>query len=67
MALSFVFVPPQTVMVHTEDVTEVRQAERKRETLLQSEKLRGLGQMAARPEPVAHAGGQLQRTSPDRH
>ena len=46
LALSYVFVPPQTVMVHTEDITEAKQAEQQREAMAQSEKLRALGQMA---------------------
>src|SRR5579859_7480221 len=46
LAITFVFVPPQTVMLHTEDITEARQAERQREAMAQSEKLRALGQMA---------------------
>jgi hypothetical protein len=36
----------QTVMLHTEDVTEIRPTDRQREAMAQSEKLRGLGQMA---------------------
>jgi diguanylate cyclase (GGDEF)-like protein/PAS domain S-box-containing protein len=47
LALSFVFVPPQTVMVHIDDVTDRRQAEQQREAMAQSEKLRALGQMAS--------------------
>jgi len=46
LAFSYVFVPPQTVMIHTEDVTEARRAEQQREGMAQSEKLRALGQMA---------------------
>ena len=46
LAVSYVFVPPQTVMVHTEDITEAKQAEQQREAMAQSEKLRALGQMA---------------------
>jgi len=46
LAVTYVFVPPLTVMVHTEDVTEARLAEQQREALAQSEKLRALGQMA---------------------
>src|ERR1700682_4315337 len=46
LVLSYVFIPPQTVMIHTEDVTEARQAEQQREAMAQSEKLRALGQMA---------------------
>ena len=34
-------------MVHTEDVTEAKQAEQQREAMAQSEKLRALGQMAS--------------------
>ena len=41
------FVPPLTVMLHTEDITEARQAEQQREAMAQSEKLRALGQMAS--------------------
>ena len=47
LALTCVFVPPSTVMVHSEDVTEARQAEQQREAMAQSEKLRALGQMAS--------------------
>jgi diguanylate cyclase (GGDEF)-like protein/PAS domain S-box-containing protein len=46
LAVTYVFVPPHTVMIHTEDITEARQAEQQRETMAQSEKLRALGQMA---------------------
>ena len=46
LALTFVFVPPNTVMVHAEDITEAKQAEQQREAMAQSEKLRALGQMA---------------------
>jgi PAS domain S-box-containing protein len=46
LVFSLVFVPPQSVMIHTEDVTEARQAEQQHEALVQSEKLRALGQMA---------------------
>ena len=46
LVFTFVFVPPQTVMIHTEDVTEARRAEQQREAMAQSEKLRALGQMA---------------------
>ena len=35
-----------TVMLHTEDITEAKQAEQQREAMAQSEKLRALGQMA---------------------
>jgi C4-dicarboxylate-specific signal transduction histidine kinase len=34
-------------MIHTEDVTEARQADLQRKALAQSEKLRALGQMAS--------------------
>ena len=47
LAFTYVFVPPQTVMVHTEDITEAKQAEQQREAMAQSEKLRALGQMAS--------------------
>jgi signal transduction histidine kinase len=47
LAFTYVFVPPRTVMVHTEDVTEARHAEQQREAMAQSEKLRALGQMAS--------------------
>jgi PAS domain S-box-containing protein len=47
LVLSYVFVPPETVMVHTEDVTDVKHAEHQRIALAQSEKLRALGQMAS--------------------
>jgi PAS domain S-box-containing protein len=47
LVLSYVFVPPETVMVHSEDVTDVRHAEKQRTALAQSEKLRALGQMAS--------------------
>jgi PAS domain S-box-containing protein len=46
LAVSYVFVPPLTVMVHTEDITERKQAERHTEAMARSEKLRALGQMA---------------------
>ncbi|MGI9145305.1 MAG: ATP-binding protein [Chloroflexota bacterium] len=46
MALSYVFVPPSTVMLHTEDITAAKHADRQREAMAQSEKLRALGQMA---------------------
>ena len=46
LALTYVFVPPQTVMLHTEDVTEARQAEQQREAMARSEKLRAPGHMA---------------------
>jgi PAS domain S-box-containing protein len=46
LVLTYVFVPPQTVMLHTEDVTEARHAEQQGKALIQSEKLRALGQMA---------------------
>ena len=46
LAVTYVFVPPQTVMVHIEDITEAKQAEQQREAMAQSEKLRALGQMA---------------------
>jgi diguanylate cyclase (GGDEF)-like protein/PAS domain S-box-containing protein len=46
LALTYVFVPPQTVMIHTEDITEAKQAEQQRAAMAQSEKLRALGQMA---------------------
>ena len=47
LALSYVFVPPRTVMLHSEDITEAKQAEQQREAMAQSEKLRALGQMAS--------------------
>ena len=47
LAFTYVFVPPQTVMIHTEDITEAKQAEQQREAMAQSEKLRALGQMAS--------------------
>jgi signal transduction histidine kinase len=46
LVFTCVFVPSQTVMIHTEDVTEARRAEQQREAMAQSEKLRALGQMA---------------------
>jgi signal transduction histidine kinase len=46
LAVSYVFVPPLTVMAHVEDITEATQAEQQREAMVQSEKLRALGQMA---------------------
>jgi signal transduction histidine kinase len=46
LAVSYVFVPPLTVMLHTEDITENKRAEQHREAMAQSEKLRALGQMA---------------------
>jgi signal transduction histidine kinase/CheY-like chemotaxis protein len=47
LAVSFVFVPPKAVMAHIEDVTEAKRAEKQREAMAQSEKLRALGQMAS--------------------
>ena len=47
LAVTYVFVPPLTVMVHTEDITDSKQAEQQREAMAQSEKLRALGQMAS--------------------
>jgi PAS domain S-box-containing protein len=47
LVFTYVFVPPQTVMIHTEDITEAKQAEQQREAMAQSEKLRALGQMAS--------------------
>jgi diguanylate cyclase (GGDEF)-like protein/PAS domain S-box-containing protein len=47
LVITYVFVPPQTVMLHTEDVTDARRAEQQREAMAQSEKLRALGQMAS--------------------
>ncbi len=47
IALTYVFVPPDMVMVHIEDVTEAKHAEQQRAALAQSEKLRALGQMAS--------------------
>jgi signal transduction histidine kinase len=47
MAVTYVFVPPQTAMVHSEDITDARHAEQQREAMAQSEKLRALGQMAS--------------------
>jgi PAS domain S-box-containing protein len=47
LAFTYVFVPPQTVMIHREDITEARQAEQHREAMAQSEKMRALGQMAS--------------------
>jgi PAS domain S-box-containing protein len=47
IALTYVFVPPDIVMVHVEDVTEARHAEQQRAALAQSEKLLALGQMAS--------------------
>jgi len=47
VAVTYVFVPPQTAMVHVEDITEARRAEQQREAMGQSEKLRALGQMAS--------------------
>jgi PAS domain S-box-containing protein len=46
LLLTYVAVPPQTVMLHAEDVTEVRQIEQQRKALAHSDKLRALGQMA---------------------
>jgi PAS domain S-box-containing protein len=46
VAVTYVFVPPQTAMVHVEDITEAKQAEQQGKALAQSEKLRALGQMA---------------------
>ena len=47
LAVTYVFVPPQTAMVHVEDITEAKRAEQQREAMGQSEKLRALGQMAS--------------------
>ena len=47
VAITYVFIPPQTAMVHVEDITEAKQAEQQREAMAQSEKLRALGQMAS--------------------
>ena len=47
LAVTYVFVPPQTAMVHVEDITEAKRAEQQREAMAQSEKLRALGQMAS--------------------
>jgi diguanylate cyclase (GGDEF)-like protein/PAS domain S-box-containing protein len=47
LVVTYVFVPPQTVMTHIEDVTEARRAEQQRAAMAQSEKLRALGQMAS--------------------
>ena len=46
LAATYVFVPPQTVMCHVEDITAAKQAVQQREAMAQSEKLRALGQMA---------------------
>jgi signal transduction histidine kinase/CheY-like chemotaxis protein len=46
LALTYVFIPPQTVVVYSDDITERKQAEQQREAMAQSEKLRALGQMA---------------------
>jgi signal transduction histidine kinase/DNA-binding response OmpR family regulator len=46
LLVTYVFVPPQTVVAHIEDVTEAKRAEQQREAMAQSEKLRALGQMA---------------------
>jgi signal transduction histidine kinase/CheY-like chemotaxis protein len=47
LALTYVFVPDDTVMLHTEDITDATDAERQREVLSRNEKLRALGQMAS--------------------
>ena len=47
LAITSVFVPPNGVMLHSEDITEAKQAEQQREAMAQSEKLRALGQMAS--------------------
>jgi PAS domain S-box-containing protein len=47
MALTYVYVPPDIVMVHLEDVTEVKRTEQRLAANAQSEKLRALGQMAS--------------------
>src|SRR2546422_9185061 len=46
LAITYVFVPPLTVMLHTEDITAAKQADQQRDAMAQSEKLRALGQMA---------------------
>ena len=51
LAATCVWLPPDTLMLHTEDVSEVKHAERHREALAHSEKMRALGQMAT---GVAH-------------
>ena len=47
LAVTYVFVPPRTVMAHIEDITEAKRADQQREAMAQSEKLRALGQMAS--------------------
>jgi CheY-like chemotaxis protein len=47
LAVTYVFVPPLTVMAHVEDITDAKRAEQQREAMAHSEKLRALGQMAS--------------------
>ncbi len=49
--VTYVYVEPNLVMVHTRDITEQKAAERQRDVLLRTEKLRVLGQLAG---GVAH-------------
>jgi diguanylate cyclase (GGDEF)-like protein/PAS domain S-box-containing protein len=56
LVLSFVFVPPQTVMVHTEDVTEARHAELQRDT--------ASGAAGGSPPPRLHIGTRRSASKP---
>jgi PAS domain S-box-containing protein len=47
LAITCVFVPPQTVVVHTEDVGDAMHAEQRREASAQFEQLRALGRVAS--------------------
>ncbi len=47
LVVTFVPLPPDAVMAHTEDVTDRVEAQQRQETLARVEKLRALGQMAA--------------------
>jgi diguanylate cyclase (GGDEF)-like protein/PAS domain S-box-containing protein len=51
LAFTYVFVPPQTVMVHREDITETKHTEQQCEAMAQSAKLPAVVQMSTR---IAH-------------
>jgi PAS domain S-box-containing protein len=51
LLVTYVPVPPDLMYVHTEDMTDRREAERQREAMASSEKMRALGQLAG---GVAH-------------
>jgi hypothetical protein len=62
LAVTYVFVPPKTVMIHTEDVTEVKQAEHQREAHAAIRKTTRSGTDGHRDRPrsqsIADARGQ---------